>query len=74
MLQRPKCLAQRRKYGELVIVEYNRIISQAEDKINADQLKNLHSRIDAELKQKSITNTIITIKRKMLLMKIALLH
>lgn len=51
MLRLPKYLAQHRKDSNIFTVQSNCIISQAEDQIVTDHLKDLHNCTDAEKKQ-----------------------
>lgn len=51
MLIRSKYLAQHRKDGDIVFIEWGFIVSPAEDQIVAHQLTDLHYRIAADNKQ-----------------------
>lgn len=74
MLNRSKYLAQHKKDGYIVTIEWNRIISPAEHQIFTDQLNDMHH-IDAEKKPNSDKNIIrMTIKKNRVVTKIALLY
>lgn len=51
MLSRFEYLDQRKKDGDIVTVEWNRILSPAEDEIVTDQLNYLHYCINEERKK-----------------------
>lgn len=53
MLGHARYSPQRRKDGDIITVGCNGMVSPAEDQIVTDQLKELHSRIDADKKQKN---------------------